>query len=88
MSSVQEEFNAIAEKLAQNPKAADGLPNDKKLEIYSLFKQGSIGDVNTDRPGMLDLKGKAKWDAWNARKGTSQEDAQKAYIELVTDLLA
>jgi len=88
MSSVQAEFDAIAKKLAENPSIADGLPNDKKLEIYSLFKQGSIGDVNTDRPGMLDLKGKAKWDAWNARKGTSQEDAQKAYIELVQDLLA
>lgn len=22
-----------------------------------------------DRPGLLDLKGKAKWDAWNAKKG-------------------
>lgn len=22
-----------------------------------------------DRPGMMDLKGKAKWDAWNSRKG-------------------
>ena len=23
----------------------------------------------TDRPGMLDFKGKAKWDAWNEIKG-------------------
>ncbi|EOB00580.1 Acyl-CoA-binding protein, partial [Anas platyrhynchos] len=23
----------------------------------------------SDRPGMLDFKGKAKWDAWNALKG-------------------
>lgn len=88
MSSVQAEFDEIAKKLAENPKLADGLSNEKKLEIYSLFKQGSIGDVNTDRPGMLDLKGKAKWDSWKARQGTSQEDAQKAYIELLTDLLA
>ena len=47
-----------------------------------------IGDVNTARPGMLDFKGKAKWDAWSARKGTSQEDAQKAYIELIEELVA
>jgi len=46
-----------------------------------------IGDCNTDKPGMLDFKGKAKWEAWNARKGTSKEDAQKAYIELVNELL-
>jgi diazepam-binding inhibitor (GABA receptor modulating acyl-CoA-binding protein) len=36
---------------------------------------------------MLDLKGKAKWDAWSAKKGTSQEDAQKQYIELINSLL-
>lgn len=86
--SLKEEFEAVAKQLADNASIADGLPNDKKLEIYALYKQGLIGDVNTDRPGMLDLKGKAKWDAWNSKKGTSQEDAQKAYIELVKDLLA
>lgn len=25
--------------------------------------------TTTDRPGFLDLKGKAKWDAWESRKG-------------------
>ncbi|XP_009991040.1 PREDICTED: acyl-CoA-binding protein [Tauraco erythrolophus] len=39
-----------------------------------------------DRPGMLDFKGKAKWDAWNALKGTSKEDAMKAYIAKVEEL--
>jgi len=37
--------------------------------MYALFKQASVGDVNTDRPGMLDFKGKAKWDAWSGKKG-------------------
>jgi diazepam-binding inhibitor (GABA receptor modulating acyl-CoA-binding protein) len=85
--SVKEQFEEVAKKLAENPDAATSLPNEKKLEIYALFKQGSIGDVNTDRPGMLDLKGKAKWDAWNAKKGTPQEEAQQAYIDLVSALL-
>jgi diazepam-binding inhibitor (GABA receptor modulating acyl-CoA-binding protein) len=40
-----------------------------------------------DRPGMLDLKGKAKWDAWNGLKGTlSQDEAKQKYIELVKTL--
>ncbi|XP_009702121.1 PREDICTED: acyl-CoA-binding protein-like [Cariama cristata] len=39
-----------------------------------------------DRPGMLDFKGKAKWDAWNALKGMSKEDAMKAYIAKVEEL--
>jgi diazepam-binding inhibitor (GABA receptor modulating acyl-CoA-binding protein) len=69
--SLQEEFEAIAKRMQDNAAVAGALPDDKKLEIYSLYKQGLIGDVNTARPGMLDFKGKAKWDAWKAREGTS-----------------
>ena len=35
---------------------------------------------------MLDMKGKAKWEAWNKLKGMSQEEADAAYIKLVADL--
>lgn len=35
---------------------------------------------------MLDLKGKAKWDAWNAKKGTSLDAAKVAYIAKVKEL--
>ena len=73
--SLQEEFEAAAKKLETNASIADSLSNEKKLEIYSLFKQGSFGDCNTSKPGMLDFKGKAKWEAWNARKGQTQEDS-------------
>ena len=51
------------------------LPDDKKLALYALFKQGSEGDITTSRPGMLDFKGKAKWDAWEAKKGLDKEAA-------------
>ena len=57
------------------------LDDAKKLEIYALYKQGMIGDVNTDRPGMLDFKGKAKWDAWSGKKGTAK-DALVAAIKV------
>lgn len=40
-----------------------------------------------DRPGMLDLKGKAKWDAWNSKKGLSQDAAKEAYIKKVEELI-
>lgn len=58
------------------------LSNDEKLELYKYFKQSTVGDVNTSRPGMFNLKGKAKWDAWKSVEGTSKEDAQAAYIEI------
>lgn len=37
---------------------------------------------------MLDLKGKAKFNAWSAKAGTSKEDAQEAYIAKVESLVA
>ncbi|KAG9014033.1 hypothetical protein FRB94_000230 [Tulasnella sp. JGI-2019a] len=61
--------------------------NDQKLKFYSLYKQASVGDCDTTRPGFMDFTGKAKWDAWNARKGTSKETAQEEYVELLKDIL-
>lgn len=37
------------------------MTDDELLQLYGLFKQASVGDNNTDKPGMLDFKGKAKW---------------------------
>ena len=51
-----------------------------------MFKQGTAGDVQGKRPGMLDIKGRAKYDAWAGRKGTSSEDAMRAYVALVDAL--
>lgn len=87
MSEVQAEFDRTVAKVQEKSEEMLKLPDDKKLEVYALFKQATIGDCNTDRPGMLDFKGKAKWDAWNGKKGTSQEDAQKEYTELISTLL-
>ena len=41
----------------------------------------------TARPGLLDLKGKAKWDAWNEKKGLSKEEAKDAYVSRVKHLI-
>lgn len=61
--------------------------NDTLLELYSLYKQGTEGDVQGKRPGMLDLTGKAKFDAWTGRKGMSRDAAMQAYVALVDKLV-
>ena len=64
-------------------------PTDDELkEIYALFKQATVGDVNTPRPGMLDFKGKAKWDAWESKKSMSSDAAKEAYILKAAELVA
>ncbi len=62
-------------------------PDSKKLELYGLYKQATVGDCNTDKPGMLDFKGKAKWEAWNKVKGKDKEAAKSEYVDLVLALL-
>jgi diazepam-binding inhibitor (GABA receptor modulating acyl-CoA-binding protein) len=57
------------------------------LNEPSFVFQASVGDVNTDRPGMFDMKGKAKHDAWSGRKGTSKEDAMTEYISYAKQML-
>jgi len=61
--------------------------NETLLELYSLYKQASEGDVSGKRPGMFDLKGRAKFDAWTSKKGTSKDEAENKYVSLVNDLL-
>jgi len=61
--------------------------NPELLQLYALFKQGSAGDVHGKRPGMMDIKGRFKFDAWGTKKGLSEADAQAAYITLVKQLL-
>ncbi|XP_071534898.1 acyl-CoA-binding protein homolog [Panulirus ornatus] len=83
--SLEEKFNEAAEKV-KNLKTQ---PNDDELkELYGLYKQVIVGDINTERPGMLDFKGKAKWDAWNSKKGMTKEAAMEAYIAKADQLIA
>jgi acyl-CoA-binding protein len=64
------------------------IPN-KSLVIYFIPKCKMImNNYLTAKPGMLDLKGKAKWEAWSSKKGVSKEAAMEAYIELVGKLKA
>ena len=76
------------EQAALDSKALPEKPaNDVLLQLYSLYKQGSIGDINTEPPSNpFDFVAKAKYDAWAALKGKSPEEAMKEYIELVNKL--
>ena len=61
--------------------------NETLLKLYSLYKQGSIGDVNVEAPSNpFDFVNKAKYDAWTSLKGKSQTEAMQEYIDLVNKL--
>jgi diazepam-binding inhibitor (GABA receptor modulating acyl-CoA-binding protein) len=80
-----DEFVAAQDRVRRlaRPPAANEL-----LALYGLFKQATVGDVQGKRPGILDMKGRAKFDAWQRRKGESREVCQHEYVELVRQLEA
>lgn len=81
--TLADEFEAAQTRV----KSLSSAPSqDELLQLYGLFKQAKMGDVQGKRPGMLDIKGRAKYDAWASRKGTSRDDAMKAYVALVDRL--
>eukprot|EP00759_Apiculatamorpha_spiralis_P019395 PhF_6_TR25455/c1_g1_i1/m.35223 len=73
------EFDAA---VAASKNIADAT-NDDKLQLYALFKQATVGPCNTPKPGVFDVVGQAKWNAW---KKLGDEDAMTSkckYVALV-----
>lgn len=83
MSDLNARFEAA---VANSKKLAERPDNATLLKIYGLYKQATTGDVTEKKPGFGDMVGRAKWDAWNACKGASQEAAQQQYIDLIESL--
>jgi diazepam-binding inhibitor (GABA receptor modulator, acyl-CoA-binding protein) len=83
MSDLKSRFDAA---VAQSKNLSERPDNSTLLKIYGLYKQGTVGDNTEKKPGFGDMVGRAKWDAWNGLKGTSQDDAQQQYIDLIASL--
>jgi diazepam-binding inhibitor (GABA receptor modulating acyl-CoA-binding protein) len=76
--SLEDKFKNWSKKINEegSEKIPKDTPDEDMLELYSLFKQGSIGDVNIDAPGIFSYpKTKAKYNAWAAKKGMDKETA-------------
>lgn len=61
------------------------LTEDQKLKLYALFKQATEGDNATTCPSLLDIVGRAKWNAWQAMAGISHADAQARYVACIQE---
>ncbi len=52
-----EEFDEAADMV----KAVTSVTDDNRLQLYGLFKQVTVGNVNVKRPWGIDFVGCAKW---------------------------
>ena len=80
MPDLKKQFDAAAAAVL---KAKKDPGNDLKLRLYANYKQATEGDVTGEKPGFTDFVNRAKYEAWAKLKGTSSEEAMKAYIKLV-----
>ena len=73
--------------MAKSKTLSEKPSNEVLLQLYSLYKQATSGDINTEPPSNpFDFVNKAKYDAWVALKGKSKDDAMKEYVTLVDKL--
>ena len=83
MSDIKAAFDKA---MADSKNLSERPDNATLLKIYALYKQGSVGDNTDKKPGFGDMVARAKWDAWNSLKGTSQDDAMQQYVDLIESL--
>jgi diazepam-binding inhibitor (GABA receptor modulating acyl-CoA-binding protein) len=82
--TLTEQFEDAQKRVKSLTKAPS---NDDLLELYAHFKQATAGDVTGSRPGMMDFKGRAKFDAWAKKKGASKDASMTAYVAVVNRLV-
>lgn len=81
---LKEQFEKAAKDSKELPSKPD---NETLLKLYSLYKQGTEGDVNTDPPSNpFDFVNKAKHEAWTSIKGKTKDEAMQEYVALVEQL--
>lgn len=62
-------------------------PTDEQLLLlYGLYKQATIGDCNISQPWSIQIKERAKWEAWNDQIGRTTKEVKEEYIKLVNEL--
>ena len=52
--TLDQDFETAAETL--KTKVNKTLSDDELKEVYALYKQATAGDINIEKPGMLDIK--------------------------------
>ncbi|KAH7931273.1 ACBP-domain-containing protein [Leucogyrophana mollusca] len=60
---------------------------EEKLTMYSLYKQATVGNVKSPRPGIWDMLGRAKWDAWAKHKDLDPYEARWLYVDALLKTL-
>ena len=61
----------------------------EKFKLYGLYKRSTVDSDQrpAKRPGMFNVDGRMKWDAWAAEDKRSKDEARQAYVDLAKELI-
>ena len=85
--------NNIKDSFEKSIQKIKNLDNNKKpsddilLKLYGLYKQITVGNVNTSKPSLFNYKLLKKWESWNECKDMETEKAQQKYIDIVNSFI-
>lgn len=82
-NETETKFNRAADYLQH---LVNKLDSNALLEFYGLFKQSTVGQCNTSKPGIFSMQARAKWNAWNDLGSMSKEVAMRTYVSKLNDI--
>ena len=81
---IKEQFEKA---IAHSKNLSEKPDNDVLLQLYSLYKQSTEGDVSGEAPtNPFDFVNKAKYEAWSSLKGKTTTEAMEQYVDLINKL--
>ena len=81
-NELERKFNKYISKV----KKLENISNEDKLYLYANYKQSLIGNINIEKPSILNRVEIEKWKAWKNIKDDSSENAMKNYIRKVKEI--
>jgi len=83
MEKKKDTFEECCQFVADNTEKIDQII---LLKLYSYYKQVTKGNASGGRPGVFNMKARAKYEEWESLSGTTKEEAKQKYIGLVQNL--
>jgi acyl-CoA-binding protein/predicted ester cyclase len=81
--SSEQKFQKACSKVEKN---STKISQSTLLKLYSYYKQATEGTATGERPGLMSLRSRAKYDGWKALGRMSSEEAKGNYIRVVSEL--
>ncbi|KAF8974671.1 hypothetical protein BDZ97DRAFT_1911832 [Flammula alnicola] len=78
---IDAQFDRAVEIVQSLPKTGP-IQTDYEEKLTILFKQATAGNVKSPRPGIWDMLGRAKWDAWAKHKDLDPYEAKNKSLQI------